>query len=350
MTCVAVVTQSFDMYCLESLNPAFAHVWIMVIEAVAVTIAMYCLIQFYVQIRGDIKEHKPLLKVAAIKLVIFLSFWQSIMISFLTSSGAVKASDTIQTPDIKIGIPAMLLDIEMAIFAIFHLWAFSYRPYSLHSKNVLAKTVAGESLSASKYQGGFLGIKAMADAFNPWDLVKAVGRSARWLFKGRKTRLTDASYANTRMNTLDSNDHTIKFQPTSYRAPGTITPTRYAGDVEGETLLPSAQPIAVSCPPSARMDIDEPPSPRLYTRPQHNNGDIGIVRTTYDDPRYEAQNISYTEQPYPQPYWGRETAVTAAPYPDSRSGGNTQMPYVPSPMQPRADMRPSPRDADGKWI
>ena len=50
----------------------------MVIEGLCVTVAMYCLIQFYIQIRVDLAEHKPLLKVAAIKLVIFLSFWQTV--------------------------------------------------------------------------------------------------------------------------------------------------------------------------------------------------------------------------------------------------------------------------------
>lgn len=28
MTVVAVITQAFGRYCLESLNPAFAHVWV----------------------------------------------------------------------------------------------------------------------------------------------------------------------------------------------------------------------------------------------------------------------------------------------------------------------------------
>jgi hypothetical protein len=186
MTITALITQFFDRYCIESLNPAFAHVWVMVIEATAVTIAMYCLIQFYYQIRQDIAEHKPLLKVLAIKLVIFLSFWQTILISFLTSSGAIKPSNTIQTPDLKVGIPAMLLCIEMALFAIFHFFAFSYRPYVLGSKNILAETTPGEA--PPRYVGGFLGIKAFIDSMNPWDcefpynLVSGVERELEhWL-------------------------------------------------------------------------------------------------------------------------------------------------------------------------
>lgn len=52
----------------------------LVVECVAVTIAMYCLIQYYIQVKNDISEHSPFLKILSIKLVIFLSFWQSVSI------------------------------------------------------------------------------------------------------------------------------------------------------------------------------------------------------------------------------------------------------------------------------
>ena len=44
---------------------------------------MYCLIQFYYQINKDIKHHRPFLKIVSIKLVIFLSYWQSVCFSIL---------------------------------------------------------------------------------------------------------------------------------------------------------------------------------------------------------------------------------------------------------------------------
>ena len=50
----------------------------MVFEAAAVTVAMYCLIQFYYQLKEDLAPYKPLLKIICIKLVIFFSFWQSV--------------------------------------------------------------------------------------------------------------------------------------------------------------------------------------------------------------------------------------------------------------------------------
>jgi len=77
-TIASVIAEAFGRYCESSLHPAFGHVWIMVIEGADVTIAMFCLIQFYLQLRVDLADHKPFLKVLCIKLVIFFSFWQTV--------------------------------------------------------------------------------------------------------------------------------------------------------------------------------------------------------------------------------------------------------------------------------
>ncbi|KAL8816208.1 MAG: hypothetical protein Q9223_004747, partial [Gallowayella weberi] len=170
--------------------------WVMVIEGGCVTIAMYCLIQFYVQLKDDLVEHSPLLKVAAIKLVIFLSFWQTILISFLTSTGAIKSSPRFQDPDIRIGIPSLLLCIEMAIFSVFHLFAFPWQVYDVRRSAIVASESAPGFLPDPKtaYLGGPMGTKALLDAFNPWDLIKAIGRGFRWFAIGRRRRENDISY------------------------------------------------------------------------------------------------------------------------------------------------------------
>ena len=298
MTIVAVVTQAVNRYCLESLNPAFSHVWVMGIEAVAVTIAMYCLIQFYVQIRHDIKQHKPLLKIAAIKLVIFLSFWQTILLSFLTSAGAIKPSPKFQTPDIKVGIPAMLLCIEMAIFSVFHLFAFSYKPYVVGGKEYLAELSVSEEASplnssSSQYKGGFLGSRAILDAMNPWDMIKAVARGARWLFKGRKQRENDPSYAVSRVQTnvdaFTPGQKLTDFQNGSTAYPGPegsdfhnpLKPQPYHGlryDDEDQNLLSNAQAFGGNPHPSGLRQESSP----YRTDSNEREGDIGVAQTKDD--------------------------------------------------------------------
>ncbi|KAK3939881.1 organic solute transporter Ostalpha-domain-containing protein [Diplogelasinospora grovesii] len=185
MTVTAVVTQYFGRYCESSNSPVFSHIWIVVVESIAVTIAMYCVIQFYIQLRNtaELKPNQPFLKVLAIKLVIFLSFWQSAAISVGTSTlNFIQPNQVLAYPDIKVGIPSLLLCFEMACFAILHLWAFPYKSYRWGSQNGMPK------------KGGFLGVRALWDAMNIWDVVKGFGRGMRWLFVGVKRRKQDVSY------------------------------------------------------------------------------------------------------------------------------------------------------------
>lgn len=76
----------------------------------------------------------------------------------------------------------MLLCVEMFLFAILHIFSFSWRPYGKFNG------------IKPEYYGGFLGVYAFIDAFNPWDIVKASARGARWMFVGRRTRMQDISY------------------------------------------------------------------------------------------------------------------------------------------------------------
>ena len=62
-----------------------------------------------------------------------------------------------------VSIPAMLLCLEMALFAVaFHL-VYSYRPYRTEE-------------AGATYQGGPLGIRAVAMAFNPARVIADVVR------------------------------------------------------------------------------------------------------------------------------------------------------------------------------
>lgn len=99
----------------------------------------------------------------------------------------------------------MLLCVEMAIFAVMHLFAFPWREYDL-SKDVYMDpvTAPGSGYSGSKpeYQGGWMGSKALLDTFNPWDIIKASARGARWMTVGYRHRHEDSSYAG-KLGSLD---------------------------------------------------------------------------------------------------------------------------------------------------
>ena len=88
----------------------------------------------------------------------------------------IRPSTRFQTPDIR-SVPDFLLTFELAIVSVLHIFAFPSRGLDSDSQ---------ESRDAPVYKGGFLGIRAIWDAFNVWDLVKSVARGLRWLLMGKK--------------------------------------------------------------------------------------------------------------------------------------------------------------------
>lgn len=135
----------------------------------------------------------------------------------------------------------------MAFFAILHLWSFPWKPYAAGFQTDEITDMYGNGKST--YHGGRWGLRALLDALNPVDLVRAVGRSMRWLFVGRKNRTLDPSYQPTneaiRLNPADAEAHPAD---TSYGGAGAVmtggASSRYGKqqDEEGEVLLSHAQP------------------------------------------------------------------------------------------------------------
>lgn len=141
---------------------------------------------------------------------------EQIVISFLSSDdGPLQPGPRVSYPDIKVGIPSVLLCGEMAIFAVMHIFAFPWKGYSIKHAYADPVNVPGTGYSTTvhsadryaengrelgqdmKYKGGFMGWKAIADAFNPWDIIKMTARGFRWLFVGARYRHEDSSYQNT---------------------------------------------------------------------------------------------------------------------------------------------------------
>ncbi|KAJ7874825.1 organic solute transporter Ostalpha-domain-containing protein [Mycena olivaceomarginata] len=110
-TLAAVALNYIGWYCDGSFKPQFGYVYL------------------YMPISAYLAPQKPLLKLFAIKAVVFLTFWQSTMLSGLSLIGVVKDTTYMTAEDINIGFAALLETFEMMLFAFLHLRAFTYKPY-----------------------------------------------------------------------------------------------------------------------------------------------------------------------------------------------------------------------------
>jgi len=179
-TIVSMATEVTNTYCEDSDSPRWAHIWMIAVSCVSVSFAMYFLIAFYVGLRTELSPHRPFLKLLSIKLVIFFSFWQEIVIDLLVSEKVIKPSQFVSYGDIYTGLNTFLICIEMTFFAILHIWSFSWKEYTV--EGIIARNSGPTSHKVAvppPYYGFW---HAIGDALNPLDLLVALGRGTKWLF------------------------------------------------------------------------------------------------------------------------------------------------------------------------
>ena len=112
------------------------------------TWALYCLVQFYGVIKDKLAPIKPLAKFLTFKSIVFLTWWQGIIVAFLFSMGLFKGSlakelkTRIQDYIICIEVVVFLFNpqfetltlsklenVQMGVAAVVHLYVFPAAPY-----------------------------------------------------------------------------------------------------------------------------------------------------------------------------------------------------------------------------
>lgn len=110
-------------------NPKAGYLYVTLVNNAAVTCAMYFLVLFYLATAHELQPHKPKLKFLCIKAVLFFSFWQSIVIALLAKEKVIHDVGSWTSEDVATGLQDFLICIEMAVAAVAHCFAFSYKPF-----------------------------------------------------------------------------------------------------------------------------------------------------------------------------------------------------------------------------
>ncbi|RKP07456.1 organic solute transporter subunit alpha/Transmembrane protein, partial [Thamnocephalis sphaerospora] len=156
LTVTGFIAQFFNRYCPESLSPRYANVYIKAINFISVTVAMYALVTLYVMVKDTLKPHQPFFKFLCVKLVVFFSFWQALVISILSRYDVIKPTQYWTKANIATGLDAILICFEMVAFALLHVKAFDFRVYRPKERH--KQTIWG----------------GLVDSLNPMDLVREI--------------------------------------------------------------------------------------------------------------------------------------------------------------------------------
>lgn len=71
-------TEAAGVYCVQSLNPKFGHIWVQVISSIGVGAAVISILRFYGRMKNRMKVRRGLSKLLCFKLIVGIRFLQSV--------------------------------------------------------------------------------------------------------------------------------------------------------------------------------------------------------------------------------------------------------------------------------
>merc|ERR1712046_389752 len=92
---------------------------------------MYRLVQFYQAFKSELTAIHPVPKFLCVKLVVFFTFWQSVVVALCVHMGWVTESTEkmYKTDEVADGIQNFAISVEMLIAAVAHFYIFPWRDF-----------------------------------------------------------------------------------------------------------------------------------------------------------------------------------------------------------------------------
>lgn len=100
------------------------YLYVTIIYTISYSLALYALLLFYVACRDLLQPFKPVPKFVIIKSVVFLTYWQGVLVFLAAKLRIIKSAE--EAADVQ----NFALCVEMAIAAVGHLYAFPYNHYA----------------------------------------------------------------------------------------------------------------------------------------------------------------------------------------------------------------------------
>ncbi|XP_033121482.1 transmembrane protein 184B-like isoform X2 [Anneissia japonica] len=166
MALATLILLPFDKYSDGDFSPDEGYLYITITYNTSVSLSLYALFLFYHATKDLLSPYSPVLKFAMVKSVIFVSFWQGLLLAILELGGVIKS---VQKSDgsyilsglVSAGYQNFLICIEMFFAAIGLRYAFPYSVYQQSSPESINRGSAMKSISSS-----------LKDTVNPKDVLQ----------------------------------------------------------------------------------------------------------------------------------------------------------------------------------
>lgn len=125
-----IVLKTFGRYEEGVLEAGNGYTYVSSVYNISIFLSLYCLAIFWKALASELEPFRPTAKFLTVKGVVFATFWQGWAFSILVASGLVKSIGPISDPSfLTLGLQDLLLTLEMPLFALGHMYAFSHCDY-----------------------------------------------------------------------------------------------------------------------------------------------------------------------------------------------------------------------------
>ncbi|KAI5952537.1 hypothetical protein KGF54_003404 [Candida jiufengensis] len=131
--CVTIIVGELTgFYNVNDMSFKSVYLWLTLIYNASVTLSLYSLAIFWKILWNDLKPFKPVGKFLCVKLIIFASYWQGVILAILNFFEILPGSNENNGgQSIGICIQNALLCVELIAFAVGHWLSFSYIPFTI---------------------------------------------------------------------------------------------------------------------------------------------------------------------------------------------------------------------------
>ncbi|XP_053708330.1 transmembrane protein 184A [Synchiropus splendidus] len=166
MAVITIILQAFGKYHDGDFNVNGGYLYITIIYNISVSLSLYALFLFFFATSDLLRPYEPVLKFLTIKSVIFLSFWQGMVLAILEKCGVIPNALFIEGFEVGAGTVAagwqnFIICIEMFFAAIALRYAFTCDVYQEKKNEVPENIPPMHSISS--------GLK---ETINPGDMVQ----------------------------------------------------------------------------------------------------------------------------------------------------------------------------------
>ena len=119
---IEIILHKYDLCEDGVLKLKNGYFWISLINNISVTISLYSLVLFYKATHDRLQPFKPFFKFVCVKSILFFSYWQSCLFTFLQMAGVFNHKKAQE-------IYNLIICAEMVVAAVAQSIAFSYQPF-----------------------------------------------------------------------------------------------------------------------------------------------------------------------------------------------------------------------------